>query len=75
MKPTIGCKIFHSRCKDRGGKIGTFLISSEKNKDLLGFHEMLDMTYLHPATEEHSLTVRKRKWQRKPARSDKHRNL
>lgn len=50
MKTTIGSKIFNSRCKDRGGEIGTFLISSEKNKDLLGFHEILDMTYLHPAT-------------------------
>lgn len=75
MKPTIACKIFNSRCKDRGGKIGTFLISSEKNKDLLGFHQILDMTYLHPATQEHFLTVMRRKWQRKPARSDKHMNL
>lgn len=76
MEPTIGCKIFNSRFKDRGGRgIGTFLISSEKNKDPLSFHEILDMANLHPATEEHSLTVIQRKWQRKPARSDKHMNL
>lgn len=33
------------------------------------------MTYFHSATEEHSLTIIKRKWQRKLPSSDKHMNL